>query len=126
MCVNLGIIIACFPQQRDDRCALRGAAKNVDVSYFPFRLLGPFDYVYGIREGGDHSRRIPLSSSFFALPSQHRTVSPCSTFEYVDHKRNRIIASALLPNFSLARTDTVDFVRPFTNIMKLLQSINRL
>jgi len=114
---------------RDGRCVLARGREKCGI-LFPVRLLGPFDYVYGIREGGDHSRRVPLPTP--SRPSQHRTVSPCSTSEYVDHKRNRIAAFFVFFDVSsrlfVHISTTVDFFHSSDHeyIIKLFQSINRL
>lgn len=106
-----------------DRCVLRGRVKCGRI-LFPVRLLlllGPFDYVYGIRKGGDHSRRIPLPSSFFAaVPA-----SPCTPSTWTT---SRIALVQSLPSgFPPSRLCPMLwfwFNFPtvlFTKIMKLLQ-----
>jgi len=113
---------------RDGRCVLARGREKCGI-LFPVRLLGPYDYVYGIREGGDHSRRVPLPTP--SRPSQHRTVSPCSTSEYGPQAKSYCRVLRLLRRFfSLVRTHIrhCGFFHSsdHDHISKLFQSINRL
>lgn len=102
-----------------DRCVLRGRVKCGRI-LFPVRLLlllGPFDYVYGIRKGGDHSRQIPLPSSFCAISASPCTLSTWTTSGIA------LVCNRFLWDFLPLLWFLFNFLTlSFTKIMKLLHT----